>query len=669
MLSASEQVQTHYQELARLASSESDPENFFGPLLKAILSLVPDVAAGAVWIAPGQATPLQLICQSRLNPAWTDPQNDEGQRHGALISRVITTGKSHIIAAGSADDAPGFQPFADHLLLIPAARDQRVLGVVELVVYSHANLQGYQQHLAVLSRFADLVGQWLATSSIRQVQRRGELLSHVNRFAKEIHASIDLRETCYAIANETRLFLKTDRVSVATAHANKCLLRALSGQATIDHRSRVVTTLTELVHAVVVSGEPLIYGSGTLDLPPQIEERLDEYLDESFVKGLLIMPLFAESSHQGESKFLSNGSGHASEKPTSIGAVVIEQFEGQQPIADVFKGCEPLLDHIRLAMSNAVSHHDIPLRPLWQGIARSRVFVSAKNLPKTLAVVGALALFALVLCIWPAELPIRAGGMLQPIERRDVFVDVPGTVKKVLVSHGDHVEVGELVADLKNTDLEVQLAEVVGQLQSAEKQALAAEKKMIDNQSLDAAEKHRLASDRLILNRRIESLKKQYRLLDAKRDLLQVRSPAPGSVISWDVAQRLMNKPLSKGEVLLSIADLSGPWELELFVPERRIGHVATALHKNSEPLEVEFILRTDPSTIYKGQVKEVRASAELQEAEGLGVRVKVHFNEKSIPNLYPGAVVAAEIHCGRYPLGYVWFHEVFEWLYTHLFF
>ncbi len=671
MLPVSEQVQLHYQELVRLASSETEAEQFFVRLLQSVMTIIPDVAAGAVWIVKSPGAPMQLVCQAKLNAAWIDNQSPESQRHEALISRVIATGKPCVLPAMGADGASTAEtnPFADHLMLVPVVRDQRVLGVIELVIFAHSPLEQQQGNLQILARFASLVGQWLATKSMKHVQRRGDLLSQVDRFAKEIHSSIDLRETCYAIANETRLFLKCDRVGVLTARDKRCKLVAVSGQATIDTRASLVVALTELVQAVLITGEPLLYEGQPLDLPPQVEKLLENYLDESFAKGLLIVPLATPVDTESIQTGILTDIREPTPNSARLGALVIEQFEGDQAIADVSKEYDALLDHIRIALGNAVDHHNVPLLPLLNLVSRSRSLVNSRNLPKTLWVGGLLLLFGLALCFWPAELRIRAGGSLQPIERRDVFVDVPGTVKQVLVSHGERVEVGDVLAELENTDLEVQLAEIVGQLQSAEQQALAAEKKMVDDAELNTIEKHQLASDRLTLNRHIDSLKQQYRLLEAKHKLLTIRSTAAGSVITWDVSERLMNKPLSKGEILMSVADLEGPWELDLFMPERRIGHVTQAQQELKKPLDVGFILRTNPSETKFGTIKEIHASAELQEVEGLGVRIKVDFDEQDIANLYPGAAVAAEVHCGRHALGYVWFHEIFEWVYTHIFF
>jgi multidrug efflux pump subunit AcrA (membrane-fusion protein) len=669
MLPVPEQVQLHFQELVRLASSEAEAEQFFVRLLQSMMTIIPDVAAGAIWIVQSPGAPPQLFCQSKLNAAWIDKQSPETQRHEALILRVIATGKPCVLPAGADGASPSVaNSFADHLLLVPVVRDQRALGVIELVIFAHAALEQQQDNLKILARFAGLVGQWLATRSMKHVQRRGDFLSQIDRFAKEIHSSIDLRETCYAIANETRLFLKCDRVGVLTARDRRCKLVAVSGQATIDSRASLVVALTELVQAVLISGETLLYEGQPLDLPPQVEELLENYLDESHAKGLLIVPLgTVVDDEPSQTGFLTGRL--PVQNSTRLGALAIEQFEGEQAIADISKECDALLDHIRLALGNAVDHHNVPLLPLMNLMGRSRALVSSRNLPKTLWMGALLLLFGTALCFWPAELRIRAGGSLQPIERRDVFVDVPGTVKQVLVSHGDRVEVGDILAELENTDLEVQLAEVVGQLQTTEQQALAAEKKMVDDAELDTIEKHQLASDRLTLNRRIDSLKQQYRLLDAQHKQLTVRSTAAGSVITWDVGERLLNKPLSKGEILMSVADLEGPWELDLFMPERRIGHVTQAQQELKKPLDVQFILRTNPGETKLGTIKEIHASAELQEVEGLGVRIKVDFDEQNIANLYPGAAVAAEVNCGRHALGYVWFHEIFEWVYTHIFF
>ena len=53
-----------------------------------------------------------------------------------------------------------------------------------------------------------------------------------------------------------------------------------------------------------------------------------------------------------------------------------------------------------------------------------------------------------------------------------------------------------------------------------------------------------------------------------------MRSPLTGAVVTWNVRQLLEARPVQKGQALMQVADLTGPWVLEIEVPDDRIGHV-----------------------------------------------------------------------------------------------
>ena len=56
-----------------------------------------------------------------------------------------------------------------------------------------------------------------------------------------------------------------------------------------------------------------------------------------------------------------------------------------------------------------------------------------------------------------------------------------------------------------------------------------------------------------------------------------MRSPVAGQVITWDLYNRLNQRPVERGQLLLQIADPENEWQLELKVPDDRIGHVIRA--------------------------------------------------------------------------------------------
>jgi hypothetical protein len=86
--------------------------------------------------------------------------------------------------------------------------------------------------------------------------------------------------------------------------------------------------------------------------------------------------------------------------------------------------------------------------------------------------------------------------------------------------------------------------------------------------------------------------------------------------------------------------------------------------------LEVRFVLATDPAVQHTGRIAEVATLTEVAaEDQGPSVLVSVDFDRAKIPQLRPGASVIAKIQCGRRSLGYVWLHDLYRAIQSHLFF
>jgi hypothetical protein len=150
-------------------------------------------------------------------------------------------------------------------------------------------------------------------------------------------------------------------------------------------------------------------------------------------------------------------------------------------------------------------------------------------------------------------------------------------------------------------------------------------------------------------------------LLEQQRQELEVRSPIDGEVITWDLEGRLLHRPVQQGNVLMEVVNTKGKWQLELRMPEKRMGHIDRYLRelKAEDPeasLPVEFILATHPNKTFQGQVTEINERAEVRGEEGVTVQIKVDLeDEEGLPeHLRPGAEVSAKIMCGYKPVGYV---------------
>jgi hypothetical protein len=124
--------------------------------------------------------------------------------------------------------------------------------------------------------------------------------------------------------------------------------------------------------------------------------------------------------------------------------------------------------------------------------------------------------------------------------------------------------------------------------------------------------------------------------------------------------QLLSDRPVQRGQSLLSVANLQGPWLAELDVPDERIGHVLSA-ETPEEPIQVTFQLATDRGVDYRGTVRRIAGRTETTDDDRAIVHVTAEVDEQALRDLRPGATILAEIHCGKRSIAYVLLHEFVE--------
>jgi hypothetical protein len=152
-----------------------------------------------------------------------------------------------------------------------------------------------------------------------------------------------------------------------------------------------------------------------------------------------------------------------------------------------------------------------------------------------------------------------------------------------------------------------------------------------------------------------------------KQEKLQVKSPSDGRVVTWNVEERLLGRPVNRGENLLEVADPSGDWELEVMMPESRMGHIAKAWKDSGGDLRVTFFLALNPKEKLEGRVEEIHRSAEVRGEEGNTVLVRVSFDQSRLREVVEepkiGATATAAVHCGQRAIGYVWLHDLIDFV------
>jgi biotin carboxyl carrier protein len=341
--------------------------------------------------------------------------------------------------------------------------------------------------------------------------------------------------------------------------------------------------------------------------------------------------------------------------------------------ADLVARANLVARHGAVALANALRYRDLPLLGLSQALAGARWLMRARQLPRTLGAAAAVAAVVLLLCVIPADFDVSGRGTLQPRIRREVFAATDGIVAEVRARHGAPVAVNEVVVVLRRPQLELEFSRVVGEMQTARKKLVAIQAARIERQpgqtSDGASRSSQLAGEAEELKELLSSLEQQKKILDVQKGELEVKSPIAGRVVTWDVTSVLEARPVQRGQILMSVAHLDGPWEVEILVPDDQVGHLLAAEKERGAPLPVSFVVATHPGMTCQGTVASIALATDSEEGTAPSALVRVAFDRNAVPLLRPGATVVPRIHCGRRAIGYVWFHRFWDLIRTRLLF
>jgi biotin carboxyl carrier protein len=672
---AKREIQGLVQEISELSRSEISPAEFYDQMLNKVVAALA-APGGAVWTV-SEGGGLQLVYQINLQQTGLIENQVGQQQHGRLLHQALYTPEGALVAPHSGtgdatdnDENAAANPTDFLLVLAPMMNDQGPQGVVEIFQRSGARHTTQRGYLRFLLQVCEFAGDFLKGRRLRHLSEKQSLWEQLETFTRTAHEKLHVRETAYTIANEGRRLIGCDRVSVAIRHGSKCPIEAVSGQDTFDKRSNVTVMLGKLAAAVVKTGEDVWYSGDTSDMAPQVEAALDAYVDESHTKAIAILPLTEPQDE--EAKFTEEEGEHRPAKV--IGALIVEQMVDSRTPDGFLQRVEVVRTHSSTALTNAIQHESLFLLPLWRFLGKGTRLFRGRTLPKTLAVSAAIIGAVAFLCLYQADFKLEGEAKLRPKTRQNVYAQVDGLIKQVKVTHNQEVKKGEVLLVQESPDLDKEIESVNGQLKKDAATLDSTQRELDRNEELTEADKAKKESEVGQLKESIKSFEKQLNSLTLKKDMLQIRSPIDGRVVTSNVEERLgSSRPVNRGENLLEIADPTKEWELEVLMPEKRMGHVAEAHKGASAKLPVTFFLATNPAEQLQGEVDEEELSAEVRGDSGNTVLVHVSFDQDKLRKVIAepkiGASATAKIHCGKRAIGYVWFHDLVDFVRSKILF
>lgn len=262
------------------------------------------------------------------------------------------------------------------------------------------------------------------------------------------------------------------------------------------------------------------------------------------------------------------------------------------------------------------------------------------------------------------EIPFRIDGRasLEPTVQINIFAPHDGIVDSLGVTDGSGVAAKQRLLQIRSAELDLEIEKLEGELLALlEKRngfQISLNQLSTDDPQGQLA-RSQLSSEIIELDQREKQLKQLLQLQIGNRDELVVVSPCKGIVVTDNVEELLDHRPVKRGDALLQIADISGTWHLKVEVPDREAGHIKSALQENKE-LIARFRLASEPDTEYIGKITRIADSVRPGSNQESVWTIYVDFEQAQVPLRF-GASVAVQFECGYRPTWYVWLRPLWE--------
>ncbi len=498
---------------------------------------------------------------------------------------------------------------------------------------------------------------------LRQLRDREQRREKLDRFLDQIHRTYDLRRVAYAIVAGGKELIDCDRLSLILKKGRRCRVIAVSGVHEPDRRSPSVRCIERLVSSTIRETEPQWYEQ------PETESKvspLTSYFAESEAKSVGLLPLFSIEDNKRQ--------------PERLGTLLVDMFDKPESSSHglIRSRANWLVRHASNAIGNAVRVNRLPLL----GISRwlDRNVTRGKRMPWGVLAAASLAIALWVIAWMPTDFRIEARGELVPLTRESVYAPRSGTVIGFPAlddatdgredAQGTRVEPGDVVVRLENAELDYELTTLLGEQATVDQQletiavSMGQSGRSRDTESRDRYDE--LTAQAAELRVKQASLARRIRLVSQEREKLSVKSSIAGRILTWDVVNALMLRPVQQGDLLLEVVDVDGPWEIDLYVRDRHIGYIKQAEKESSVPLAISFFLRSDPEREYTASIKSIAMSTEVYPEYGSAVRVigKIEGpgtldGPGKLDTLRPGTTIIAKVDCGKKPLAYVMLYDL----------
>ncbi len=418
-----------------------------------------------------------------------------------------------------------------------------------------------------------------------------------------------LEETAITTVNHIASSFRFDRVTLGLIKNGKIRLQAMSFQAQFDKRS-------ELSHHIPMAMEEAYSQGENLEYPHSNDHIIIQH------KALAIK----HGSQYCASFLLKSGE-------DIIGVVCAEKYQphrlSQDSLAPLKRYIHSVAHVLALRQNESSSTPKNPKSSKLKDRAQA-LFQKQFIARWVLVVLGLIFMISWL----PIGYKIKGDAVIQSNQRHLLAAPFDGYLSEVLINPGDKVEQGQIIAKLKDDNLELEKQKLTSQIQQLQ---LEFDNALSEGKRAQAA----------IVTTRIDQAKVERSLIEQKLKLTQLAAPTDGMIVSDEVSQSV-GAPVSQGSILFEIADAED-YNLHVWVSERDITYL-----KEGEKGQVR--LSSLPGETFEIQTLKITPISEVKEGDNF-FRVEAEMLNPS-PSLRPGMRGDAKLFAGKKRLGWIWFHR-----------
>ena len=249
-----------------------------------------------------------------------------------------------------------------------------------------------------------------------------------------------------------------------------------------------------------------------------------------------------------------------------------------------------------------------------------------------------------IAAMWiPAPYKIRGQCVVDAVSHRFAVAPYDGIVERGFFHPGDVVQQGDLLATMDDKELRWELAGVVADIQRTKKERSVA----LKSGDVPATVMADLESERL---------ENQKRLLEYRRENLEIRSSVQGFVLSGDL-DMAENAAVRTGDTLYEVGPIT-PLKIQVFIPAEDVLEV-------QKDQVVKVWLDGVSAEAIELPVERVLPRSQTEDGSNVFVAEAIVQNEDQ--RLRPGMRGIAKVTGKEHPIGWNLFHKPWEYLQSRL--